>query len=104
MNLIVSVESEIYKSSSNTLSIQQSSALLQSVSLLPPGNHHGVLKSISGLGFGILPGPAACSGTDHRGPRGNYPKHVIIIMRSHPRLKLLLAMKDLTKTEIPVLR
>ena len=101
MNLIVSVESEIYKSSSNTLSIQQSSALLQSVSLLPPGNHHGVLKSISGLGFGILPGPAACSGTDHRGPRGKYQKHVIIIMRSHPRL--LWSMKDLTKTEIPVL-
>ena len=102
MNLIV--ESEIYKSCSSIPSFQQSSDLLQSVSLLPPDNHHGVLKSISGIGIGILPGPAACSGTDHRGPRGNYPKHVIIIMRSHPRLKLLLAMKDLTKTEIPVLR
>ena len=87
MNLIVSVDSEIYKSSSSMPSIQQSSALLQSVSHLPPGNHHGVLKSISCIGIGILPGPAACSGTDYRGPRGNYPKQVIIIMRSHHRLK-----------------
>ena len=101
MNLIVSVESEIYKSSSSMPSIQQSSALLQSVSLLPPDNHHGVLKSISGIGIGILPGPAACSGKDHRGTRGKYPKHVIIIMRSNPRLLWL--MKDLTKMEIPVL-
>ena len=67
--------------------IQQSSAILQSVNHLPPDNHHGFLKSIYCIGIGILPGPAACSGTDYRGPRGNYPKQVIIIMRSHHRLK-----------------